>query len=67
MAGQLQSIDALAACASGSASGLCAGGSFATAGGTPSTRIAAWRCDPSFLFGDGFEAGNATAWSMTVP
>ena len=48
----------------GSGATLFAGGSFATAGGLVSNRIAAWRC---VLFADGFESGNTSAWSVTVP
>lgn len=45
---------------------LYVGGSFTTAGGLPSARVAAWRCAGA-IFADGFESGTMAGWSDTVP
>ena len=45
---------------------LYALGNFHAAGGLPSRSIAAWTCAAP-LFADGFESGDATAWSNAVP
>lgn len=50
----------------GTGNALFAGGSFATAGGVPSSRIAKWTCDP-LVFTDGFESGDVSGWSVTLP
>ena len=59
-------VSALAEYDDGSGSALFAGGSFTTAGGVLSTYLGKWSC-PNPLFADGFESGDTTAWSATVP
>ncbi len=50
----------------GTGNALFAGGSFATAGGIPSSRIAKWTRDPQ-IFADGFETEDTSMWSVTQP
>ncbi|RLE18851.1 MAG: hypothetical protein DRJ65_20900, partial [Acidobacteria bacterium] len=50
----------------GTGNALFAGGSFATAGGVPSSRIAKWTRDPQ-VFADGFELGDTSGWGATQP
>jgi hypothetical protein len=57
-------VEAVAGFDDGSRPTLFAGGWFTRVGGYPSPYIAAWRC---VLFTDGFESGNTSAWSVTVP
>jgi hypothetical protein len=60
-------VYALAAFDDGSGPALYAGGRFDTAGGLPSSHIAAWRCLAGAIFVDGFESGDTSAWSDVVP
>ncbi len=55
-------VTALAVFDDGSGPALYAGGLFNTAGGVPSRNIARWLCTPQ-IFADGFESGDASAWS----
>jgi hypothetical protein len=57
---------ALEVYAGGTVEILYVGGRFATAGGIQSSGVARWSCH-SPIFVDGFESGNTTAWSNTVP
>ena len=57
-------VDALAGFNDGPGEVLFAGGDFTSVGGLSSTHIAAWRC--GLIFADGFESGDATAWSVVV-
>ncbi len=57
---------ALAEFDDGNGSALFAGGSFTTAGGVLSTYIGKWSC-PALVFADGFESGDTSGWSVTVP
>jgi len=50
----------------GTGEALFVGGSFATAAGIPSSRIAKWTRDPQ-VFADGFELGETSGWSVTQP
>ncbi len=50
----------------GTGNALFAGGSFATAGGVPSSRIAKWTGDPQ-IFADGFETEDTSMWSVVQP
>lgn len=58
-------VRALAAAADGF-SILYAGGSLTSAGGVASTFVAFRSCVPE-VFGDGFEQGDTSSWSLTVP
>ena len=58
------SVTALAVHDDGSGSALYAGGNFTTAGGTPSSFIGRYTCS---LFADGFESGDLSAWSTSIP
>jgi hypothetical protein len=48
----------------GTGDGLFAGGKFTAAGGLAALRMAKWRCS---IFCDGFETGDTSEWSATVP
>jgi hypothetical protein len=61
------SVNALAVFDDGAGPALFAGGWFNAAGAVPSSSIASWRCDSGFLFADGFESGDTSAWSVTLP
>ena len=46
---------------------LYVGGTFSIVDGQPSRSIAAWSCGSRLLFADGFESGDTSAWSTTIP
>ena len=46
---------------------LYVGGDFTVAGGLPSSRVAAFRCNPAPLLADGFGCGTTGAWSAVEP
>ena len=62
--GYENSVYVLKAFDDGSGNALFAGGSFATAGGIPSSRIAKWTRAPQ-IFADGFETGDTSMWGSS--
>lgn len=65
-AGPNKGVEALVGFDGGGGMALFVGGAFTTVGETPSSRIGKWQCEPC-LFADGFEIGDASAWSSTAP
>ncbi|MCP4590906.1 MAG: hypothetical protein GY842_09180 [bacterium] len=64
--GMNDTVLALTAFDDGQGEALFAGGTFTAAGDFLSSRIAKWSCDTP-LFKDGFEGGDTSAWSNTLP
>ena len=60
-------VSALAVYNHSSGPALFVGGYFMEAGGLPSDHIAEWRCFPGLVFSDGFESGDTSNWSATIP
>jgi hypothetical protein len=64
--GLFKSVLALGVYDDGDGPALYVGGHFDGAGGVPSRNIAKWACAAP-VFADGFESGDLSAWSGTVP
>lgn len=60
-------VEAVVGLDDGNVTTIFAGGSFGSAGGLPSSRIAQWTSPSGALFLDGFESSDTSSWSQTVP